>query len=116
MKKADPSKGETGQYRLYSEGTDNDNDGFYNEDGTGGTNVGINFPHGFKYWTADGGTWPGSAAESRAILEFVYSHPEIALAVTYGSSNFCLSPPRSDRKGGNDMNRLRISDRYGRMF
>ncbi len=116
MRKADSSKGESGQYRLYCEGLDNDLDGLYNEDGPGGTNVGINFPHGFNYWTADGGTWPGSSSEARAVLEFVYAHPEIALSVTYGSSNFCLSPPRSDRKGGNDMNRLRISERYGRMF
>lgn len=116
MKKADPSNGETGRYSLYCEGLDNDRDGLYNEDGPGGTNVGINFPHEFNYWTADGGTWPGSSAETRAVLEFVYSHPEIALAVTYGSSNFCLSPPRSDRKGGNDMNRLRISERTGRRY
>ena len=116
MRKADPSKGESGQYSLYCEGLDNDLDGLYNEDGPGGTNVGINFPHGFHYWTADGGTWAGSSREARAVLEFIYAHPEIALSVTYGSSNFCLSPPRSDRKGGNDMSRLRISERYGRMF
>ncbi|MFH1965303.1 MAG: M14 family zinc carboxypeptidase, partial [Acidobacteriota bacterium] len=90
MKKADPSNGETGRYSLYCEGLDNDRDGLYNEDGPGGTNVGINFPHEFDYWTADGGTWPGNSTEARAVLEFVYSHPEIALAVTYGSSNFCF--------------------------
>ena len=114
MKRADPLKGETGTFRLLSEGLDNDGDGRYNEDGPGGTNVGINFPHGFEYWTSDAGTWPGSSPEANAVLEFVYAHPEIAMAVTYGSSNFCLSPPRTDRKGGNDMERLRIPERYGR--
>lgn len=116
MKKADPSKGETGRYNLYQEGLDNDEDGSYNEDGPGGTNPGINFPHGFNYWTAAGGTWPGSSREAGAILKFVYSHPEIGMAFTFGSSNFCLSPPRTDRKGGNDLKRLRVPERYGRRF
>jgi len=116
MKKADRLKGETGNYSLYSEGLDNDRDGAYNEDGTGGTNPGINFPHGFNYWTPDAGTWPGSSTEARAVLEFVYEHPEIAMALTFGSSNFCFSPPRTDRKGGNDLDRLRIPERYGIRF
>ncbi len=38
------------------------------------------------------------------------------MAVTYGSSNFCFSPPRTDRKGGNDLNRLKIPERIGRNF
>lgn len=116
MKKAEKNKGETGNYSLYSEGLDNDGDGAYNEDGPGGTNPGINFPHGFNYWTSDAGTWPGSSAEAWAVLEFVYDHPEIAMALTFGSSNFCFSPPRTDRKGGNDLDRLRIPERYGRRF
>ena len=36
MKRADPKKGETGVYKLFTEGTDNDGDGFINEDPPGG--------------------------------------------------------------------------------
>jgi len=48
MKKADWSKGEKGIYKIYTEGIDNDGDGQYNEDGPGGVDIGLNFPHLFK--------------------------------------------------------------------
>ena len=64
MKKADPSKGEKGIYKLYSEGIDDDKDGKYNEDGPGGTNVGLNFPHLFKFFTPENGLFPGSSPEA----------------------------------------------------
>ena len=36
MKKADPSQGEVGAFKLYVEGRDTDGDGYLNEDGPGG--------------------------------------------------------------------------------
>ena len=71
MKRADPSKGEQGLYKLYSEGLDNDGDGDYNEDGPGGVNIGINFPHLFEHHTITGGLWPGSEEESYSLIKFI---------------------------------------------
>lgn len=116
MKKADPGKGEKGVYKLYSEGTDDDGDGLYNEDGPGGTNVGINFPQLFRHYTAEGGLFPGSAPESYAIMKFVFEHPEIAMMVSLGSTNWCYSPPRGDRKGEADLNKIRLSERQAGQF
>src|SRR5690606_8922977 len=45
MKRADAAKGEAGGWRVYWEGTDNDHDGFINEDGPGGVDLNRNFQH-----------------------------------------------------------------------
>lgn len=116
MIKADPSKGEQGLYRLYSEGRDNDGDGKYNEDGTGGVNIGINFPHLFKFHTQTGGPWPGSEEESYNLMKFIMDHREIGMTFCFGATNFCLNPPAGGRKGSVDMDQIKIPERFGEMF
>jgi hypothetical protein len=111
MKKADWTKGEKGVYKLYTEGIDNDGDGEYNEDGPGGVNIGIQFPHLFHPFTSESGPWPGSEPESFAVMKFVNEHKEIGLTFVYGSSNFCLNPPRGGRKGEADFNQIKIPER-----
>ncbi len=116
MKKADPAKGEQGQYKIYSEGLDNDGDGQYNEDGKGGVNLGINFPHLFKHHTKTGGPWAGSEAEAYAIMKFMTSHRDIAMVITLGATNFCHTPPRSGRRGSVSMDEIKIPQRYASML
>jgi len=116
MKKADPSKGEKGIYKLYSEGLDDDRDGKYNEDVTGGTNVGLNFPHMFKYFIPVSGLYPGSAAESYELIKFVFNHPEIAMTFSFGSSNFCTTPPKGGRAGSVDMEKITIPEDVAKAF
>jgi hypothetical protein len=113
MKKADPLKGEKGIYKLFSEGLDNDKDGKYNEDGSGGVNIGINFPHLFKSHTKTGGDWAGSEEESYYLIKFINEHREIGLTFCFGATNFCLTPPRGGRQGSVDMDKLKIPERYG---
>ena len=108
MKRADWAKGEKGSYKLVSEGLDNDKDGEYNEDPPGGVNIGVQFPHLFGYFNPGSGAWPGSEAESFAILKFVNEHKEIGLSFVFGGSNFCLNPPRGGRRGDADLNRIRV--------
>lgn len=111
MKKADWSKGKKGMYKLYTEGLDNDGDGEYNEDGTGGVNIGVQFPHLFKFYSLESGDWAGSEAESFAVMKFVNEHKEIGLTFVFGSTNFCLTPPRGGRKGEADFNQIKIPER-----
>lgn len=108
MKRADWSKGEKGIYRLYTEGLDNDGDGLINEDGPGGVNVGVNFPHLFHSFARDGGAWPGSEKESFAVMEFIDRHREIGLALTFGGADFCLTPPRGGRRSGTDLKNIKV--------
>jgi hypothetical protein len=116
MQKADPKKGEQGVYKIYSEGSDDDGDGLYNEDGPGGTNVGINFPQLFKHYTEDGGLFPGSTPESYAIMKFVFEHPDIAMIVSFGSTNWCYTPPKGGRKGEADLSKIKLSERQARRY
>jgi len=116
LKRADWSKGEKGVYKLYSEGIDNDGDGKYNEDGPGGTNVGTNFPHLFKFFAPDSGAWPGSEAESFALFKFFDAHREIGLTFVFGESNFCLNPPRGGRRSESDLSQIKIPERIASAF
>lgn len=116
MDAADAKKGERGEYKLYTEGIDNDNDGEYNEDGIGGVNVGIAFPHLFPYTNKEAGRYSGETPEVYGILRFIFDRPNIAMVYTLGTSNFCLVPPKGGRKGGANLENIKIPARYGRMF
>ena len=114
--KADPKKGERGMYNVYTEGIDNDNDGQYNEDGPGGINLGISFPHLFKYYDKESGLWPGFSPEVYGIMKFIYDHPEIAMTYTLGSSDFCRIAPEGGRKGNINLEKIKIPKEYAKMF
>jgi hypothetical protein len=116
MKKADWTKGEKGIYKFYTEGIDNDNDGEINEDGPGGVNIGTNFPHLFKFFTKTGGAWAGSETESFNLFKFICQHPEIAMTICFGETNFCMVPPRGGRKGTADYSKIKIPERIAKRF
>lgn len=114
MKKADWTKGEKGIYKEYTEGIDNDGDGKFNEDGIGGVDISVNFPHLFNFFTKNGGLWAGSEAESYNLIKFIFDHKEIAMTIVFGESNFCLIPPRGGRKGTTDFSKIKIPERIGK--
>jgi len=58
-------------YQLYPEGTDNDGDGLYNEDGPGGFDINRNFPHNFGYRFRGTKVYPASELETRALIDFM---------------------------------------------
>jgi len=95
-RKADPAAGERGLYRLLTEGDDDDGDGRYNEDGPGGAIPGRNFPHDFAHWQTRNGPWAASEIESRALLEFAFAHPEIAMVLVFGETNTLKAVPAGD--------------------
>ena len=110
MREADPAKEEKGLYLLYSEGIDNDGDGEYNEDGPGGVDIGLTFPHLFKPFTATGGRWPGSETETYGLLRFAFAHPEIAMTFFFGATNTCVAPPEGGRKGSVDFTEIKVPE------
>ena len=91
MKRADPAKGETGGYALYWEGTDKDGDGFIAEDGPGGTDINRNFMHQYPYFQTDAGRYMVSETETRAMLEYVLKHRNIASVLTFGENDNLIS-------------------------
>ena len=116
MRKADPVKGEKGIYKLYTEGIDDDGDGEYNEDAPGGTDVNINFPHLFKSFGRRSGLFPGSTPEAAALIKFAFNHPELAMIISFGKTNFLLSPPQGGRQGSYDAENIRIPEEIGKQM
>jgi hypothetical protein len=97
MKEADPEKGETGLYKIYPEGLDNDEDGQYNEDPIGGISINRNFPHDFEYGVKEAGLWPVSAKETTALLEFLTSRNNIAMILNFSTENTFLNLQQTGR-------------------
>ncbi len=93
MKRADPAKGESGGWAIYLEGVDNDGDGFYNEDGPGGVDINRNFMHQYPYFAPDAGRYMVSEAETRALLDYVIRHRNIAAILAFGASDNLVSGP-----------------------
>ncbi|MEQ9401483.1 MAG: M14 family metallopeptidase [Longimicrobiales bacterium] len=93
MKRADPANGETGTHTLHREGRDTDGDGFVAEDGPGGVDLDRNFQHAYPYWEADAGHYMVSEPESRALMDFMVAHRNVAAILTFGHSDNLVTPP-----------------------
>jgi hypothetical protein len=100
MIKADALEQRAGAFRVESEGRDDDGDGDFNEDGAEGVQPDHNFPHAFPYPDPEAGPWPSYAPETKAAMDFVLAHRNIALAVVYGPANNFLAAPQSLGGGG----------------
>ncbi|MDP2915279.1 MAG: M14 family metallopeptidase [Candidatus Aminicenantes bacterium] len=95
MRKADPKKGERGEYAIYREGIDQDKDGFIGEDGPGGVNVNRNFMHEYPYTKTEAGRYMVSESETRAVLEWMLAHRNVAAILTFGESDNLIVPPNT---------------------
>lgn len=97
---ADSMDQRPGSYRLVTEGRDDDGDGEPNEDGTAGIWPDRGFPHAFPYSTPEAGPWSSYAPETKAVMDFLLSRRNVALAVVYGPANNLLAAPQSLGGGG----------------
>jgi len=89
---------EPGEWRVYSEGIDNDEDGRYNEDGVGGLDINRNWPGQWKqeYIQRGAGPYPLSEPETRAVAEFLFIHPNVTGVINHHmSGNFVYRPPNN---------------------
>jgi hypothetical protein len=100
MVEADPRRGSAGAYSIYWEGLDSDGDGFFNEDGRGGVDINRNFQHEYPYYTVAAGPHMVSEVESRALMDFVIGHRNIALILTFGNSDNLVTAPDSQGRLG----------------
>ncbi len=93
LRRADAQRGEAGGWSVYWEGTDNDGDGFINEDGPGGVDLNRNFQHRYPYYTADAGPHMVSEPETRAVMDYVLTKKNVAAVLTYGASDNLITAP-----------------------
>lgn len=86
-----------GDYRVVSEGLDNDGDGRINEDGIGGLDLHRNYPENWRPmpgveatgrgWTQGGaGDFPLSETETRSVVTFLLSHPNVYIVNSMDTS------------------------------
>ncbi|MCU0339705.1 MAG: M14 family metallopeptidase [Spirosomaceae bacterium] len=96
MTKADPTKNESGKYLYLTEGTDNDQDGSFNEDGAGGIYPDKNFTFDYQIFTTGSGEYAAEAPEVQALMRFVFQSPNIFAVLTFGPHNNLSEAPRFD--------------------
>jgi hypothetical protein len=92
-----------GIYLSSSEGIDNDGDGRINEDGIGGLDLHRNYPENWRpeteqtgrgYTQGGSGEFPLSETETRAVVDFLLSHPNVSVINSMDTSvPMHLRPP-----------------------
>jgi len=92
-----------GIYLSATEGIDNDGDGKLNEDGIGGLDLHRNYPENWRpsieqtgrgYTQGGAGDYPLSETETRAVVEFLLTHPNIYVVNSMDTSvPMHLRPP-----------------------
>ncbi|MFH0842343.1 MAG: M14 family metallopeptidase [Bacteroidota bacterium] len=100
MVQADLSQGETGSYFIYSEGIDNDKDGSFNEDGSGGVSFNKNLTYNYEEFGSNAGLHPVSEPETRAVLDFLFDHFNIYATFAFGPQDNLNPQQRPASPGG----------------
>ena len=117
-----------GIYLSSSEGIDNDGDGRINEDGIGGLDLHRNYPENWRpeteqtgrgYTQGGSGEFPLSEAETRAVVDFLLSHPNVSVVNSMDTSvPMHLRPPSTspseERMYPEDLAWYKIFDDIGR--
>ena len=102
MVQADVSKGEHGNYLVYSEGIDNDKDGSFNEDGPGGVDFNRNFTFNYETFGPGAGMYPVSEPETKAVADFLFDKYNIYAVLTFGPQDNLGQPWKAEAKTGRD--------------
>jgi hypothetical protein len=103
-------------YLLLSEGTDNDGDGQFNEDGVGGIDMNRNFPRtwGLPYQQSGAGPFPLSEPETRATLDFLIAHPNVTGIVhNHTSGGFLYRLPSTNPASDHEADDLALVKQFG---
>lgn len=117
-----------GIYLSSSEGIDNDGDGRINEDGIGGIDLHRNYPENWRPMTEDtgrgfiqggAGEFPLSESETRAVVNFLLTHPNVYVVNSMDTSvPMHLRPPstsaQADRMYPEDLEWYKLFDDIGK--
>ncbi|WP_205500731.1 M14 family metallopeptidase [Rufibacter psychrotolerans] len=94
MVPADLTKGEQGEYHLFTEGIDNDKDGKWNEDPEGGVVFNRNFTFEYPYFQPGAGEHPISERETKAFADFLFEARNVYAVFVFGPANTLTEPQR----------------------
>jgi hypothetical protein len=98
MTEADLTKGQSGSFLVLSEGIDNDKDGSFNEDGTGGVDFNRNFTYNYEEYGLNSGLYPVSEPETKAVADFLYDRFNIYAVFSFGPQDNLGQPMKSSEK------------------
>ncbi len=110
LTKADPKRNQSGRYRLISEGIDNDHDERFNEDPPGGVALNRNFTFHYPTFAAGAGSHAVSEIESRAVADFAFTHPNIALVFCFTPDDNLFEPWKGEKESGKYVNSILPAD------
>ncbi len=102
MVEADISKGQAGEYLVYSEGIDNDGDGSFNEDGQGGVSFNRNFTFNYEEFGRGSGLYPVSEPETRAVADFLFDRFNVYAVFTFGPQDNLGQPMKASERQASD--------------
>lgn len=88
------------KYSLYTEGVDNDHDGFFNEDRQEGIFFDKNNTYNYKNFAEGAGEHAVSELENRALLDFLYDAFNVYAVVSFGPYNNLSQVERRGNQGG----------------
>lgn len=98
MVPADPAKGQKGGFFVYTEGTDNDKDGSFNEDGPGGVNFNRNLTFNYEEFGANAGLHPVSEPETKAVLDFLFDRFNVYTVFAFGPQDNLGQPMKASER------------------
>jgi hypothetical protein len=108
----DPKKNERGEFRVLTEGKDDDGDEAWSEDGGDGVELNRNFP--FRYEPFAKGTGPHAVSEPehRALADFLFDRPNVALVFSFSPENNLFHPwkPNPQAEGARHKTTVRSAD------
>ena len=110
---ANHEKGEHGQYELYTEGRHDDDapQNILSRDGWGdGVAFNHNFPFRYPYFKPGAGPNAVSEIESRAIADFAFDHPNIAVVFSFTPEDNLMHPWHPGSEQGRAKNSLLADD------
>jgi hypothetical protein len=102
MVPSDLSRGQKGEYLLFSEGIDNDKDDNFNEDGAGGVCFNRNFSFNYEEFGLNAGLHPMSEPETKAVADFLFDRFNIYAVFTFGPQDNLGQPMKSAERPESD--------------
>ncbi len=96
---AKTDKGEVGAFKIFTEGTDNDKDGKFNEDSEGGIFFNSNWSYKYPSFQPGAGEFAVSEKETRAIADYLYDRWNVFAVFTFGPANNLSAPLKYNRSG-----------------
>ena len=103
MRTPDAKAGEVPVFTVWTEAIDTDGDGRLGEDWPGGIDPERNFPHRWPEFEDEAGAYPLLAPESKAIADFVVSHPNIFASLVLGRHDTVINVPSGKERTSGGM-------------